>query len=58
MNLEWGLDATNVLNRVSYRSVNVLAGSPQFGLPVGTNNPRKIVGLEGFGIEVVGTVPL
>jgi outer membrane receptor protein involved in Fe transport len=42
MNLEWGLDATNVLNRVSYRSVNVLAGSPQFGLPVGTNNPRKI----------------
>ncbi|MCA9688449.1 MAG: 3,4-dihydroxy-2-butanone-4-phosphate synthase [Myxococcales bacterium] len=23
-----------------------------------TNNPRKIVGLEGFGIETVGTVPL
>jgi 3,4-dihydroxy 2-butanone 4-phosphate synthase/GTP cyclohydrolase II len=23
-----------------------------------TNNPRKIVGLEGFGIEVVGTLPL
>ncbi len=27
-------------------------------LRVMTNNPRKIIGLEGFGIEVVGSVPL
>jgi hypothetical protein len=42
MNLEWGLDATNVLNRVTYRAVNALVGSPQFGLPMATNNMRKI----------------
>ncbi len=31
--LEWRIDATNVLNRVSYVSVNTLVGSAQFGLP-------------------------
>lgn len=42
MNVEWGLDATNVLNRVTYSSVNMLAGSPQFGLPSRANTMRKI----------------
>ena len=27
-------------------------------IKVMTNNERKIIGLEGFGIEVVGTTPL
>jgi hypothetical protein len=42
MNLEWGLDAVNVLNRVTYAGVNMLVGSPQFGLPNSPNTMRKI----------------
>jgi hypothetical protein len=42
MNLEWGIDAINVLNRVTYNGVNMLVGSPQFGLPAGTHSMRKI----------------
>ncbi len=42
LNLEWGLDAINVLNRVTYAGVNMLVGSPQFGLPTSTNSMRKI----------------
>jgi 3,4-dihydroxy 2-butanone 4-phosphate synthase/GTP cyclohydrolase II len=43
---EFGLGA-QVLKHMGVRAIRVL-----------TDNPRKIVGLEGFGIEVVGTVPL
>jgi 3,4-dihydroxy 2-butanone 4-phosphate synthase/GTP cyclohydrolase II len=43
---DFGLGA-QVLKALGVRSIRVM-----------TNNPRKIVGLEGFGIEVVGTVPL
>ncbi len=43
---EFGLGA-QVLKSLGVRRIRVM-----------TNNPRKIVGLEGFGIEVVGTVPL
>jgi hypothetical protein len=42
LNLDWRLDATNVLNRVTYSSVNTLVGSPQFGLPNRANTMRKI----------------
>ena len=42
MNLEWGLDAINVLNRVTYARINTLVGSPQFGMPNDTNGMRKI----------------
>ena len=42
MNVEWGLDATNVLNRVTYAGIDVLVGSPQFGMPNRTNTMRKI----------------
>jgi hypothetical protein len=42
LNLEWHLDATNVLNRVTYASVNTLVGSPQFGLPDRANQMRKL----------------
>jgi 3,4-dihydroxy 2-butanone 4-phosphate synthase/GTP cyclohydrolase II len=43
---EFGLGA-QVLKHMGVRAIRVL-----------TDNPRKIVGLEGFGIEVVGTVAL
>ena len=41
-NLDWRIDATNVLNRVTYASVYNLIASPQFGLPSATNQMRKI----------------
>ena len=33
LNLDWRMNATNVLNRVTYAAVNAFVGSPQFGLP-------------------------
>jgi hypothetical protein len=42
LNLDWRIDATNVLNRVTYAGVNALITSPQFGLPNRTNEMRKI----------------
>jgi hypothetical protein len=42
LNLDWGIDATNVLNRVTYASVNPVVGSPQFGLPNVANTMRKL----------------
>ena len=42
LNLDWRIDATNVLNRVTYSSVNTVVGSPQFGLPNRANSMRKI----------------
>ncbi len=42
LNLDWRLNATNVLNRVTYASVNTIAGSPQFGLPTVANPMRKL----------------
>jgi hypothetical protein len=41
-NLDWRIDATNVLNRVTYSSVNAVIGSPQFGLPDRANPMRKV----------------
>jgi hypothetical protein len=42
LNLEWRVDANNVLNRVTYSSVAALLGSPQFGLANRANTMRKI----------------
>jgi hypothetical protein len=42
LNLDWRVDATNILNRVTYGGVNALVGSPQFGLPVVANPMRKL----------------
>jgi hypothetical protein len=42
INLDYRIDATNVLNRVTYTGVNTLIGSPQFGLPNDTNQMRRI----------------
>ena len=36
-----GIDATNVLNRVTYASVNTIVGSPQFGLPNRANHDAQ-----------------
>ena len=41
-NLDWRLNATNVLNRVTYAAVNMFVGSPQFGLPTAANPMRKV----------------
>jgi hypothetical protein len=40
--LEWRVDATNVLNRVTYASYETTFGSPQFGLPNRANPMRKV----------------
>jgi hypothetical protein len=42
LSMDWRIDATNVLNRVTYAGVNALITSPQFGLPNRTNEMRKI----------------
>ena len=33
LTFDWRLDASNVLNRVTYSAVSTVVGSPQFGLP-------------------------
>jgi hypothetical protein len=42
LTLDWRFDATNVLNRVTYASINAIVGSPQFGLANRANTMRKI----------------
>jgi hypothetical protein len=42
LTLDWRIDATNVLNRVIFSSINPIVGSPQFGLPNRANSMRKI----------------
>jgi hypothetical protein len=40
--VDWQITATNLLNRVTYTTVNTVLNSPQFGLPTSTNDMRKI----------------
>jgi trimeric autotransporter adhesin len=42
LNMDWRIDATNVLNRVTYSSANTLVGSSLFGLPSATNQSRRV----------------
>ena len=42
INLDYRIDATNVLNRVTYSTVNTLIGNTQFGLPNNANQMRRI----------------
>jgi hypothetical protein len=42
MNVDYRIDATNVLNTVTYSGVNTLIGTPQFGLPNAANQMRRI----------------
>jgi hypothetical protein len=41
--MDWRLDATNVLNRVTYSGVDTIVGSPQFGLANRANAMRKLL---------------
>jgi hypothetical protein len=41
-NIDWRIDATNVINRQVYTTINTIIGNPQFGLPSALNQPRKI----------------
>ena len=40
--LEWRVAATNVLNRVTFASVDTTIGSPQFGRPTVANSMRTL----------------
>jgi hypothetical protein len=42
INVDWRVDALNVLNRVTYAGLNTIVGSPQFGLPNRANPMRKL----------------
>jgi hypothetical protein len=42
LSMDWRIDASNVLNRVTYSGINALITSPQFGLPNRANEMRKI----------------
>ena len=42
LTLDWRLDATNVINHVTFSAVNTILGSPQFGLPSQANPMRKV----------------
>jgi len=42
LTLDWRINATNLLNTVTYANVNAVVGSPQFGLPTLANPMRKI----------------
>ena len=42
LNLDWRIDAANVLNRVTYAGVNTMFSSPQFGLANRANAMRKL----------------
>jgi hypothetical protein len=41
--VEWRLDATNVLNRVTFADLHGTVGSPLFGLPSVANPMRRIL---------------
>ncbi len=45
---DWRIDITNVLNQVTYSSINTIVGSPQFGLPDRANSMRKILSTMRF----------
>jgi hypothetical protein len=40
--LDWRIDVTNALNRVTFVSVDTLVGSPQFGLPTRASPMRRV----------------
>ena len=41
--MDWRIDGTNILNRVTYSGLNTIVGSPQFGLPNRANAMRKLL---------------
>jgi hypothetical protein len=49
LTLEWRLNATNILNRVTYSSIDRIVTSPQFGRPTSTNQMRRVTMSFRFG---------
>jgi hypothetical protein len=49
LTLEWRLNATNVLNRVVYSSIDRIVTSPQFGRPTSTQQMRRVTMSLRFG---------
>ena len=43
LNLDWRIDATNVLNQVTYSGIGTTLGSSQFGAPIAANSMRKVL---------------
>lgn len=43
LRVEWRIDARNVLNRVTFSSIDTIVGSPRFGRPTRANAMRRIV---------------
>jgi trimeric autotransporter adhesin len=43
LRVEWRLDGRNVLNRVTFSSIDTTVGSPQFGRPTRANAMRRLV---------------
>jgi hypothetical protein len=41
-NMDWRVDVTNLLNRVTYSAIGTAIGSTQFGLPIAANSMRRI----------------
>jgi hypothetical protein len=42
MSLNWNLQASNILNRVTYSNIDTTVGSPQFGLPTAASQMRRV----------------
>jgi hypothetical protein len=42
LNLDWRIDASNLLNHVTFVTANGNVTSPQFGLPTRANQMRRI----------------
>jgi hypothetical protein len=49
LRIEWKIEARNVLNRVTFSSINTTVGSPQFGRPTRANAMRQLVTSIQFG---------
>ena len=42
LSADWRIDATNLINRLTYTGVNTIFQGQLFGLPVTANTPRKV----------------
>ena len=40
--MNWSINATNILNRITYSTINTTVGSDLFGLPTATIPMRRI----------------
>jgi hypothetical protein len=49
MRIDWRINLTNVLNRVTFSAINTVITSPQFGMPTRANAMRRIQMSLAFG---------